>query len=754
MNKYSKFLPRRPLFLVCLITVISSAIYICIVPDVMIDYSLQEGQRVEVIGQVKKIENKNLKNILYLKNVSFRDKQNSTKTYGVVCYLAEGCRLPEYGSKIICTGKFSKFSKASNPGQFDFNKYYLSIGYNFSIRDALISEKSEKYSVLKEKLHQIKLHEEYLLEKIMTSEDAGIIKAMILGDKTDMAKDIKTLYQQNGIAHILAISGLHVSIIGLLVYTILDKLGINRYIKVIISCLILVFYGIMTGNSIGLVRASVMYIARLMAIITKRTYDVLTALALAAAIICLDNPYVLYNGGFYLSFTAVLGAVVFSKYFLAPKKQNDSNSIFIKIKKYILDSVSLGFAVNIITLPVITYLYYEIPIYSGALNLIVIPFMTVLLCNAIIALIIANFSLTVGSIVAIPCHFILKMYEKMCVIAGQLPYSSIITGRMYLPLMICYYLICLLIVYFEYLLIYRTAIFENNKNRNIKWIIKNKKLIKTGLMLILIFSVKIRFPEANLTMLDVGQGDCFCISNGKFTCMMDGGSTSNKDVASNVIEPYLKSQGISTIDCWFISHPDEDHCSGLIQMMDEEKMSIKVNTIVLPDAFTIKEDALEIINKALEKNIPIVYISKGDKLEYGKALFECINPSEKYQCEDINEYSLVMILTLNNKKVLFTGDASAESEERYIEYLPERIDILKVAHHGSSTATSEKLLKKIKTDISLISSGINNRYGHPHKEIIQRLENAGTKIIRTDRNGAVQLYFSKRKNKITIKKGN
>lgn len=690
------------------------------------------GENITITGIAVKSAIKNDNQVLYLKNVTSDDvvfpKNNNI---GAVCYLDTQEDVAT-GSFVVLSGIIKPFDCARNEGEFDSLKYYLSIGYSFSVKEGKViyMEKSKNPAdILSDALrHKLEMN----ADEIFYEDDAGVMKAMILGTKDDLNKDIKKMYQKAGISHILAISGLHISIIGMFVFMLLRKLGINPFITAFFPGIIMLFYGKMTGNGISTIRAVCMFELVMLAFVAKRTYDIVTALVLAALFIIIINPYACMSSSFYLSFLAVTGIAVFSKSIMPGRIK--SQNIIAKLAKGFMS----GLAVNLFTLPVILYNYYEYPLYSVILNILVVPLMGVLLGLGIIACFTASVNVYLGAVFAIPCHYILFLYSSLCKICEKMPWAHIVLGKPSFLSVAVYYLLMMLIM-----LIHN---YENEKYREKLPVVKAAFkiiLIAAGIIIMIKPSDKLK-----IVMYDVGQGDGILISSNDINIMVDGGSSSKKDIGSNILVPGLKASGVSDIDYWLVSHPDSDHTSGLMDILSDYG-DITIKQIVLPDTATIKSDAADILTLAAENNIQTGFVKRGDRLIYKDLKITFINPDSGIYYTDINTYSEAFLLEYNDFKMLFTGDATLESEEAYLKYCRDNgislkdTDILKVPHHGSTSSSGEELLSEITPDNALISCGIGNRYGHPSYDVVERLNICGSRIYDTRQCGQITVRYKK-----------
>ena len=731
---------RRPLAFVCLVylAIVFALIHIRGIPD----KPLPAENYIKIHGWVADKDETN--QVIYLSDVTFCNEADFTtkEEYGAICYLAEEGTLPRLGSYVEIEGKVGSFSHATNPGEFDLYAYYFIKGYNFSLKNTRINAVSSSYNSYLEGLRSIRNSLAATIDVLFNEEDAGILKTMMLGDKSSIDKDIKALYQESGISHILSISGLHISIIGMCLYSLLKRLGFLVWLRTSIAVFVMVNFGLMSGMGTSTLRAIIMFGLVMLSFELRRSYDIITALCLAGAVIVFQNNYIVLYAGFWLSFLAVFGIAVFSRCLYISKDKIDkvpfgyvevisSKGIIAKLfclgRKTV--SITLGqmvvglgncfmacFSVSFFTLPVVLYYYYEFPLYSIILNIIIVPLMSFLLGIAIVVcllceLICALAAIAAGGQVAIasgghaakgagvtvaifkilsyPCHVILWFYKHICKFINGFPLSSIILGKPSVWKIVVFYFICGFILLINCWNIRKriedskTGGKSNNKARESvdKTKTKLRQKIKTFILgnqfkvkfilicvaLILLIPVRRDFK---ISLIDVGQGDGLCIEYNSKTYMIDGGSSSKNNLAKYQLLPFLKSKGISHIDYWFISHPDSDHISGLKEMLSEEgKMDISIGTVVLPASATIESDAEELIGLIKARKINIAYVSQGDSFTYKDFSLECINPVKGKVYDDVNAYSEVFILRYKVFSMVLTGDATTESEEDIMEYL-------------------------------------------------------------------------------------
>ncbi|MBD5461814.1 MAG: DNA internalization-related competence protein ComEC/Rec2 [Lachnospiraceae bacterium] len=726
---------KRPLGLVCLMISLVLYLIVSVKPASVQDYRAYAGKMITVEGRVYKKESIRQTNgpvtVLYLKLVSedgskrkeVRDVPGAQK---VICYLKSGQKEPEMGSVIRITGKFTSFERASNPGQFDAYSYYQILGISYRLNQAVISAKSQKYNKFTQTAYQIRNFLSKKLFEYLPEQEASVMQTMLLGEKGGMDKELKALYQRNGIAHILAISGLHISMIGMGVYSLLKKCAVPMKVSAALSALAMLLYCMMTGFSVSAVRAVIMFSLHMGAVMAERTYDMLTAAAVAAVLILISQPLYLLHSGFVFSFGCVLGIGL-----ILPALTEGKKEIHPAVKK-----VLGGLGMMVVTLPIYLWFYYQFPVYSVFLNLLVIPLMSFLMAAGLLLLACSILCPPTVLPFAWLIEGILRIYEKVCGVCDTLPGNLLTCGRPEKWQIVIYVLVLLLLI-----------LFRKKGNLLLRW-----GIAATAVLLV---TVPVR-EGFKITFLDVGQGDCICIEDGYGkNYLVDGGSSSVNSVGEYRIIPFLKSQGISRLEAVFVTHPDEDHCNGIRELMESgELQGIAIKHLVLPDISQDgKEEAyLELEQMAAKAGIPVSYISRGQQIAKNGLTITCLHPSKGYLTKDANEYSTVLTLTNGNFSAMLTGDVEGEGEQKLTQLLQEtggsKITVLKVAHHGSKYSTGETFLETISPDIALISAGENNSYGHPHEELLERLTEAGCHIYQTKDSGAITIKY--KKGKVTV----
>lgn len=741
---------RRPLFAVCL----------CLVLIIAIRFRVLEGRTtsdipepengsfVTVIGQVYQKSNQSFI-IKFVSNVqnAVSSQQISSHYNNIICEIADASLMEDVGmgSRVVVQGVYYDFAKATNPGEFDGDAYYRSLQISGKIKNAQVIGKSLEYSWLSEALYRLRVHWREHLYQVFPQKEASVMTAMLLGDKEELDAGVKKLYRQNGIIHILSISGLHVSLIGMGIYKLLRKVGVPSLLAAILGGSVLILYGMLSGMSISACRAIGMYLIRMLANVLGRTYDALTALGVMAVILLLQNPGLLCNQGFLLSFGAIFGIAV-----LYPAMVPED-------KKGIGQSAYASLSISLATLPIQLWFYFEVPVYSVLLNLLVLPFMGVVMAVGFIVMLFPGLEL-MGKVTI----FILGGYEKLCQWCEKIPFHTWNPGRPRIWQIIAYYSVLLSVVAISY--------YHKNRNRKQDEAAKSSEDIKSSkaaktikghriiklLRILPIVAVGIfvlQFPSENkVTFLDVGQGDGIVLemSSGE-VYLFDCGSSSRDKVGQYVLLPYLKYRGIHKLDAVFFSHADEDHINGIMELLESaDEEEIQIGQLILPAlAKENREEEFSELFSLVEKQenpIPIGYLKAGQFWQTKKTRFLCLHPPSNYSLGG-NAGSECIYVQFGkegcNGSLLLTGDVEAEGEEKLLEELQKynihQVSVLKVAHHGSRNSTSEELLEQLTPQAAVISCGKNHLYGHPHEETMERLEAVGSCIYRTDEMGAIMI---------------
>ena len=584
----------------------------------------------------------------------------------------------ELGDKVVVKGEYTLPKKATIPNNFDYQKYLYNnhIFYIMYAKELKIIKKNQNITFKIKK---------YILDKTSNYTNNGYLNAFIIGDKTDL--EFYETYQNNGISHLFALSGMHISMLSLIIYKLVNKFKHKDLIVIIF----LLFYITLTNFSASILRTIIFFI--ILKLNKKLDLNISTknALLITLSIIMIYNPLIVFDIGFQYSGLVTFGLIVSTKYY----KKNYFYNLFIT-----------SFIALLFSVPITLYNNYELNLLSILNNLINVPLITFVIYPLSLLTFLLKFLEPIYNLTINLLEFINNI-------------SSIFSLNIIVPKVhIIFYLIYYLLIYLY---------IESN----------NKKYILIACLYLLSFKLK-PFIDCNnyVYYLDVGQGDSSLIIYNDIVVMNDTGGTSNYNVSSGCIK-LLKSLGYSHIDYLILTHGDFDHMGDSIYLINNYKVK---NVVLNNDSFNELETNLI---KELKKK-KIKYYQNVEKIPISNNIITILN-TEEYDNE--NDNSNVIYIELNNYKFMFMGDAGVDKEKDILErYNLSNIDVLKVGHHGSKTSSSKSFINKINPKYSIISVGKNNRYGHPNKEVLNNLDHS--KIYRTDEDGSIMFKIKNNKLKI------
>ncbi len=666
------------------------------------------------------------------------------------------------GDELAVSGKAVFWEPDTNPGQFDAQEYYYSQNSVCMISDAEIITVRPGRMSLARALCIVRRRLCRSFEAVFEERQAHTMEAICLGERGLLTSEWKEFYQEGGIAHILAISGLHISLIGMCLYRLLRRAGAPFGACCAVSGTVVTFYVLMAGAGVSAVRAMIMFAFWLGAQLLGRKYDMLTAISAAAMLLLTANPGNLSQSSFLLSFSAVLAIA------LLP-----------------------GFAMWLGTLPVVLYFFYQAVPWSILINLAVVPLMTALMACGLIAGMLGLVFVPLGIFCAAPAHYLLGLFEFLCRLKEGLPASVWVAGRPAWWRIALYYGILLAAGFVSYRLKDAGARKVKVSDTRIRWIkrrsrgearkdskdSKKRTAVRCALWICCCAAcvglmIAPSPDKLEITCLDVGQGDASLLRLPDGTaCLVDGGSTSESKVWKYRIGQAVKYYGVRTLDYIFLSHADADHIGGVEEYLQEYEPGfagenvhgITLKNLVLPP--TAEPDDFERMRElAKEKGIQVVRMEAGAAIgsrpvredavnqttssdayaDVNRTAEEwsivCLAPDAAALTGERNEDSMVLLLRYGKFRMLFTGDLEGAAERRLAASKTElSADVLKVGHHGSKNASSEEFLARVSPQLAVVSCGEDNPYGHPASETLERLKDAGSRILQTPQSGAVMI---------------
>lgn len=591
-----------------------------------------------------------------------------------------------YGDYIYVYGVFKKPKENGNFNLFNYKRYLLSNKINYVVT-------ASKITIIKKNDNVFYTLKNNLLKRIESANRSkGYILAFLYADKSLIEKDIYTKYQKIGVSHLFAVSGMHVSLISIVLLKLLNKIKERkRYIIVLIFLSIYLF---LTNFTISMVRATFQFILFFINKSFKLNIDNSNLVLFLFSILVIINPYNIYNIGFLFSFIISFTLIRCSKLIKG---------------KFIIKSLKTSLISFFSSMPVLINNFFEVNFLGIILNIIYIPFVSYIL-----------FPLSLVTVLFPSLDNILYMFisyfEKITDFFSNIKFLSFSICKMNIFLIIIYYIIFIYILKRKKKLIYKIIIV----------IISLIFLINNG-----------RIVNNEVSILNVGQGDSSLIRLKNKNILIDTGGNINYDISKNILIPYFKSVGIKKIDYLVLTHGDYDHMGEAINLVENFKVEkVIFNCGPYND---LEQELIKVLDK---KKIKYYSCIKELNIDNNKLYFL---QTKEYDNE--NDNSNVIYSELNVYKFMFMGDASVTTEKEIMnKYNLPDIDVLKVGHHGSKTSSSKGFINVINPKYSIISVGKNNRYGHPNKEVLENLSKS--KIYRTDQDGSIMFKIKNNKLKI------
>ena len=578
------------------------------------------------------------------------------------------------GMKIKVVGKLNKPRANTTFNTFNYQKYL----YNHYIYYEVDAKSLEVISTDIRLKYRIK---NMILDRCNNFKNSSYFKALIIGDKKNF-EDYQ-MYQRNGVSHLFAISGMHLSLMSGIILYLLKK---NKY-KEIFACMFLICFSIITNYSASIYRSLVFY---LLLRINKRLdlqIEIKNILLLTISLLIFYNPLIIYDMGFLYSSMVSLGLIICKKYYK---------------KNYIVNLMITSIVAFLFGLPITVYYNYEVNIFSVINNLIVVPFLSLVIYPGVLLTFICAFLEPLINILIVVLKFINSNLVAYFIIVPKVS--------------LLFYLIYYIILYL--------------------FIVTNRKFfILLSLLYIYAFNFRVIFNYDRVVYFDVSQGDSSLVYINKKAYLIDCGGIKDKNISANLIT-YLKSIGVRKLN-FIATHGDYDHMGEAINLVN----NFKVKKVIFNcgEFNDLEKELIKVLDK---KKIKYYSCIKELNIDNSKLYFL---QTKEYDNE--NDNSNVIYTELDGYKFMFMGDAGVEKEKDILnKYNISGIDILKIGHHGSKTSSSKEFINEINPNYSIISVGKNNRYGHPNKEVLNNLSDS--KIYRTDHDGSV--IFKIKNNKLEI----
>lgn len=669
--------------------------------------------------------------------------------------------IPKFGDIVEISAIYELPKTARNYKGFDYKNYLKTKKIHGSIEckeyNVLQSNKESKINTA---IHAVQNNLKGNIQKILEKEQGALCVGILIGDRENISSETEDNFKNSNLTHMLAVSGSHITYIIVAITTLIGKTN-KRYAN-IFTIFILIFFMALTGFTASVMRASIMGILTLLASILYRKSDTVNNLGISTLVLLIYNPYFLLDAGFLLSYAGTIGIIFFSDKInksmekLILKENNNQKNKMSNVKtiiktiiKVVINSFSITITANLLIIPIMAYMFNTISLTFWISNILAGPIMEVVTIFGFIVYFVSILFPVIAEFLGIFLNFFLTLLLQIAKISSNIP-GAFIYVKTPSILTCCVY----------YILLFSSTLFRNLKSqtifiKSITYVKKYKYKIICIVVLISISSFIINFIPSNLNIyfIDVGQGDSTLIKTVQNkTILIDGGGSEfgSFDVGKNTLLPYLLDRGISKIDYLMVSHFDSDHSLGCAKIIE----NLTVSNLILNKQLEENDIYKHIVSIAKQKKVNLIYVKAGDVITLNGVKIKILHPQEKLIAENsINNNSIVFKLEYKSFSILFTGDIENIAEEVILsKNINLKADILKVAHHGSKTSSSQRFIEAVSPKIALIGVGKNNMFGHPNREVIERLQSYGTKIYRTDECGEISITVNNRGKIVGIKK--
>ena len=554
-----------------------------------------------------------------------------------------------------------------------------------------------------------------LIEKLFPPDSSAFAKALLLGDTLDLSYSTDTALKVSGIRHVVAVSGLHVSILFSAVYFLSGR---RRVLTAVLGIPVLVLFAAVAGFHASITRACIMQILMIIALLFEREYDPPTALSFAVLVMLIQNPLCITNIGFQLSVGCMIGIFLFSgrirTWILSDKCLGEAKGKKVKarLKRTIAGSVSITLGAMTVTTPLCAVYFGTVSLIGIVTNLLTLWLVTFIFVGIIIVCLLGSVWVSLGTTAAWLISWGIRYVLFIADVLSKFPLSAVYTKSIYVVawLVFCYVLIVLFLVMKKK----RPAVFAS--------------CVILGLCAALMVSwAEPLFDDCRMTVLDVGQGQCIMLQSRGKTYLVDCGGKGDKMTADEAAEMLL-SQGITCLDGLILTHYDADHSAGASNLLSRVDADV-ILVSGAEDTYGVKDTLLRATSGE------VIQVSNQTVLDLGGSVLTVFPAT---LTDSSNESSLCVLFQTEKCAILITGDRSGFGERMLLRnaQIPE-VDVLIAGHHGSKNSVCDELLQAVRPDVVIISVGKDNPYGHPAEETLKRLAEFGCEVYRTDLHGTI-----------------
>jgi competence protein ComEC len=572
--------------------------------------------------------------------------------------------------------------------------------------------------------------------KRLFPETAALAIALVWARKDGLDPPVRESFSRAGVAHLLAISGFHVGVVAGVLLLLMGSLGVSHQLRFLLSSLGVWVYVLAIGVPDAALRAALILSALSCGRTLNRAVAPLGALATVFLIFLVIDTGGLLRPGFQLSFAGSSGLIVG----YPPIKRWLADLTKGRIPSFLCQGAAAGVAATMATLPLVAWHFDRVSLLGVPLTLIGAPMVALAIPGIFLCLILSWFHVGSASFLASGVDLVLRLFQRAVEAGAGLPFASV-----WVPQSTVVWGTAALAISVSFLAL---GIRPRKRSGREKGAPRNQVLIlaaATGVLLGPSLSRILHMGTLELVVLDVGQGDAALLRSpgGRWVLVDAGPRTQTYDAGERVVLPYLRRRGVGSLELLILSHPDMDHVGGAPSVLSE----FPVGAVMDPGLPAGTEVFLETLGAAQSGAVPWLTLQAGDSLNLDGMALRVLAPEPegvRSPGEGKNAASLVLEVRYGEFSALLTGDAPADSEERFVHrILSSEVEVLKVGHHGSSTSTTEGLLDRARPELALISAGRRNRFGHPAPDVVRRLLGMGVELYRTDLQGDITVRAGK-----------
>ncbi len=649
------------------------------------------------------------------------------------------------GDDISFPGKLKPLHNFNNPGGFDYRGYMAAQQIwcsTYTRGKHILRIGASPYQSMAISLARLRESVGRFIDTAVEGRSGPILKALLLGDRSDIPKTDRTIFNRAGVGHLLAISGLHIGIVATVAFYFFNRLlslshflllrAATKKCAALLAMLPVMGYALVAGMSPSTQRAVIMIFVFLMTFWFEREQDAVNTLAIAAGLILVCFPPALFSISFQLSFTAVMAIILGLPFFKVPKARQSGPWYKIAARLVIFFAMTLMAIVG--TLPLTLYYFNQVSLVGLLANGIGVPligFMVVPL--GLTALCFYPFCPPAAAMGVQAAGFVLEKAVFLLDLIAHLPFSAVRTMTPSILEIVCYYVLFLVVF----------------KMRRYRWRRAMVMIVLLTLSADIAYWAHERFwrNDFRATFIDVGQGSAALLEFPRGYCMLvDGGGFATNtgfDVGEKILAPFLWRRKIRTIETLVLSHPNSDHLNGLLYIAGQFNVKNVWSNHQAANTMGYKQFVDIIRSEAIRwprfSDIPRTSMINGAKVQI---LYPPRNFSDNRAVwQNLNNNSLVLRCQYGSKSILFPGDIEAVVEKELVKLSGSDLasTVLVAPHHGSKTSSTDVLLEKTDPEVVVISAGWNNRFGFPHVSVLRRYQHYGCRIYRTDLNGAITI---------------